>query len=559
MPIPPALDRVLAAATDVLRRVPFGPRLVTEALVGLLATSTPPRPRPFSLAADYTSWVSLTDRSFSGRHLPPVAPGVPLPSEADVLALFRRPPGGGRPSADTSLFFVLFAQWFTDSFCRTSRDDWRKNTSTQEIDFCQIYGLSEARTRLLREMSGGRLTSQRIDGQEYPPFLLERVPPGGVDGMAEPGPATGPGDALPRTHRVRREFAGLHDEEFLLDVLLAGVPERQKDLFFAVGLEHGNSTAGSTALDVLFLREHNRIAGLLAREYEQHRERPAWPHPMGDAELDERLFQTTRMIMIVLLLTIVVEEYIRHIAPHDPPLRVVPGMAARKKWNRSNWVAVEFNLLYRWHPLVPDTVTTEAGEVSAKEFLRDNNDLVITRGIEYLIATCSRSPSSDIGLFNTPAFLTERRSPEWPAVEERSIGLMREARLQPYNAYRRRFGLAPKRSFADLTADPVVQERLAALYGDVDALEWYVGIFAEDHPADQMMGDLLTAMVGYDAFTQALTNPLLAPQVFTEATFTRAGMAVLRTTSSMQQILARNCAPSTSVHAGFGYGPATGR
>jgi prostaglandin-endoperoxide synthase 2 len=40
--------------------------------------------------------------------------------------------------------------------------------------------------------------------------------------------------------------------------------------------------------------------------------------------------------------------------------------------------------------------------------------------------------------------------------------------------------------------------------------------------------DLLTAMVGYDTFTEALTNPLLAPQVFTEETFTRAGMGPVR-------------------------------
>ena len=57
-----------------------------------------------------------------------------------------------------------------------------------------------------------------------------------------------------------------------------------------------------------------------------------------------------------------------------------------------------------------------------------------------------------------------------------------------------------------------------------------------------MMGELLTAMVGYDAFTQALTNPVLAPQVFTEATFTRAGMKIIRRTRSLQQILARNAA-----------------
>ena len=133
--------------------------------------------------------------------------------------------------------------------------------------------------------------------------------------------------------------------------------------------------------------------------------------------------------------------------------------------------------------------------------------------------------------------------PEWPAVEERTIALMRYARLRSYNDYRervrpaaqdrlRRPDLRPRRS----------SERLAELYGDIDQLEWYVGIFAEDYPDDLMMGELLTAMVGNDAFTQALTNPLLAPQVFTEATFTRAGMKIIRRTRSLQQILARNAA-----------------
>jgi prostaglandin-endoperoxide synthase 2 len=530
MLIPTSLTGLVAKATAVLRRVPFGSRVATDALVGLLANATPPRPRPFTLASDYTTWVSLTDPRFTGRHLP-VAEPRPLPTEAEVLDLFRRPAGGARPSTDTTVLFMLFAQWFTDSFLRTDRADWRRNTSTQEIDFCQIYGISEARTRLLRAMEGGRLASQQIDGQEYPPFLLERTPSGG--------------------YAVRPRFKGLHDETWLLDVLLADVADRQKDLFFAVGLEHGNSTVGSTALDVLFLREHNRIAGILADDYAAGRTRPAWPAGMTPEQLDERLFQTTRMIMTVLLLKLVVEEYIRHIAPYDPPLKVRPGAADGKPWNRSNWIAVEFNLLYRWHSLVPDTVTTDAGEVPAKSFLRDNNEAVIERGIEWVMAQCARSRASRIGLLNTPDFLTERKRPDWPAVEERSIALMRQARLQSYNAYRERFGLAPKASLAEVTSDPEVLRRLEELYGDVEALEWYVGIFAEDHIDDGMMGELLTAMVGYDAFTQALTNPLLSSQVFTEGTFTRTGLRIIGETASLRQILARNIPRPADAVAAF--------
>ena len=534
MLIPSALTGPIAKGTGLLRWLPFGSRLATDALVGLLANATEPRPRPHTLVSDYTSWISLTDPRYTGRHLP-VAEPRPLPTEAEVLDLFRRPAGRARPSSDTTVLFMLFAQWFTDSFLRTERSDWRRNTSTQEIDFCQIYGISESRTRLLRAMQGGRLASQRMDGQEYPPFLLERTPSG--------------------AYAVRPEFKGLHDENWLLDVLLADVSDRQKDLFFAVGLEHGNSTVGSTAFDVLFLREHNRIAGILADDYAAGRTAPAWPAGMTPEELDERLFQTTRMIMIVLELKLVVEEYIRHIAPYDPPLKVRPGAADGKRWNRSNWIAVEFNLLYRWHSLVPDTVTTDAGEVSAKEFLRDNNEAVVSKGIEWVLAQCSRSRASRIGLLNTPDFLTERKRPDHPAVEERSIALMRFARLESYNAYRQRFGLAPKASLAEVTSEPEVLRRLEELYGDVDALEWYVGIFAEDHLDDGMMGELLTAMVGYDAFTQALTNPLLSSQIFTEDTFTRTGLGVIAGTRSLQQILARNIPRPADAVAEFTYGP----
>ena len=50
------------------------------------------RPRPLTLASDYTSWKSLTDRTYSGRHLPPADPRFVdgLPSPEEVVDLFRR-------------------------------------------------------------------------------------------------------------------------------------------------------------------------------------------------------------------------------------------------------------------------------------------------------------------------------------------------------------------------------------------------------------------------------------------------------------------------------------
>jgi len=215
---------------------------------------------------------------------------------------------------------------------------------------------------------------------------------------------------------------------------------------------------------------------------------------------------------------------------------------------------VEFNLLYRWHSLIPDTIGTGPGALDATGF-RNNNPLVLERGIEAIMAMCSKEPAGRIGLLNTPAFLVDD-SPYGPSVEQVTVGLARKARLLSFNDYREAYGLSRLASFDDLTSDAEVRERLEALYGDIEKLEWYVGIFAEDYPDYMMMGELMTFMVANDAFTQALTNPLLARNVFTEATFTKTGMKILKDTGSLQQIATRNAAKPDDVHVSFGYGGA---
>jgi len=516
--LPEVLAKQLPRIIEPLASVQPARRLASRLVINYYGYATSLRPRALTLEHDYTTWSTLTDRRYTGRHLPPADPDTiaALPPESEVNALYLREQEV--PSTDTSVWFMFFAQWFTDSFLRTSRDDFRQNTSTQEIDLCQIYGLGPDQTRMLRSSQGGRLKSQVIDGEEFPPFLFEPREPGGALAF-------------------KAEFHGLFDERFVIDTILGSASEAAKDAVFAVGLEHGNSTIGSTLLNTIFLREHNRVAGVLAAA-----------HPDWD---DDRQFETTRMIMTVLLLKIVVEEYIRHIGPFDFAIEAVPFIADEERWNRSNWIAIEFNLLYRWHSLVPETIGTGPDALSWQGFL-NNNPLVISRGVESLVAQCSRSRAGRIGLFNTPRFLVERSNPDRPSLEERTIALMRQARLRSYNDYRESYGLSRLRSFSELTSDARVRDRLVALYGDdIDRLEWYVGIFAEDYPDYLMMGELLTTMVANDAFTQALTNPLLSRGVFTEATFSAAGMRIIEETTSLRQIIERNSHIPDQVVASF--------
>lgn len=519
--ISPRVAAFLPRVTRWIRRVPFVRRLTSCIVIEGYTRATNPRPRPFSLAADYTTWESLTDRSFSGRHLPVPRPDLSplLPPAERVLDLFKRQ-GEGAPSQDTSVMFIFFAQWFTDSFLRTSWTNNKKNESPHEIDLCQIYGLSVERTLALRAREGGLMKSQKLydkNGREaeFPPFLYERQ-----NGVLV----------------VKEEFRVLHDPDRLA-VVFANLTDVQRAAVFAVGLEHGNSVIGHSMLNVLFIREHNRIARLLAKE-----------NPLWD---DERVFQTTRNVLIVILLKLVVEEYIVHIAPFNFPLEMVPFIAEGKKWNKSNWIAVEFNLLYRWHCLVPNTFTDGRRTLGPDDF-RNNNPLILCEGIESLLEFASNSRASRMGLFNTPWFLVDP-PPVGPSVEQRSIELMRTARLASYNAYRKAFGLAEKKSFEDLTKDKKVVDALRERYGTIDKLEWYVGIFAEDFEEYSTMGELMSTMVAYDAFTQALTNPLLARNVFNENTFTSNGLKIINETSTLQDLVSRNSnalAPRISFRCG---------
>ena len=465
---------------------PLG-RLVNAKLVNNAIYKTSTRPYAFSTMSPYTSWDSLTDRTFSGRHLPEATTDPDrLPPVDELVDLFHRGPAGTILSDKSTLLFPYFAQWFTDGFLRTDRQDWRKNTSNHEIDLSQLYGLNRSITPLIRTGRGGALKSQILRGEEYPPFYFD-------------------GDA------PKPEFRDLP-----IKVQPGLSPERRATLF-AMGGERANVNIGYAMMNVLFLREHNRICGELARAY------PGWD--------DERLFQTTRNVLIVLLIKIVIEEYINHITPYYYKFRLHPAASPDERWRRQNWMSVEFNLLYRWHGLVPDTVRFGETELPVEE-ASFNNALITDRGLGASFEAATRQPAGRIGMRNTPDFLLP--------TEKASIALGRYVRLMSYNDYRAACKYPRVTDFDQITGDPEVQDRLKAVYRHVDDIEFYTGLFAEDVREHSAVGPMIGRLVGVDAFSQALTNPLLSHNVYNRATFSPVGWAILHETKSLSEILRRN-------------------
>ncbi len=462
---------------------------VNAALIDRAVRKLPARPNALSTKSPYSSWSSLTDRTFSGRHLPPSsADPSRLPPVEELAALFEYRATGWRPSTKSTLLFSYFAQWFTDGFLRTDLDDRRRNTSNHEIDVSPLYGLTSAQTDLVRAHEGGRLASQVISGEEYPLFYF--------DGEA---PAQG-------------------FEDLPIVLPPEGFPHDRRQTLFAMGGDRANLHIGYTMMNVLFLREHNRVADALAAD------NPGWD--------DERLFQTARAIVTVLVIRIVVDEYINHIAPYHFKFQADPSRLARAPWMRTNWMSVEFNLLYRWHSMTPAEIEYDGARRPTLDTMF-HSALITDRGLGVLFDEASRQPCGEIGLHNTWSFLVSR-------AEVPSLQMGRLAQLAGYNDYRALAGFPRVTDVNQITGDGDLAAELRGLYRSVDDIDLVVGLFAEDLRTDAATPPLIGRLVGADAFSQALTNPLLSPAVFRPETFTRWGWDLIQETNRLEQVVHRN-------------------
>jgi prostaglandin-endoperoxide synthase 2 len=466
---------------------------LNAALIDSAVREMPGRPEPLSTRSGYTSWASLTDRTYMARHLPPVPGGDEgRPSPEQAADLFTR---GEEmvPCPRSTVLFAYFAQWFTDGFLRGDTHvprDPRRTSSNHEIDVNPVYGLTEEQTAAVRAFDGGLLKSQLINGGEFPPHLCENG-------------------------KIRSEYSALSV------ALFDRIDEPRRDTLFATGGDRGNAQVGFTMFTVLFLREHNRVARELADAY------PKWD--------DERLFQTARNIVLAIVIRLVVEEYINHITPYHFRFLLDPALGrrlARARWHRQNWASIEFNLVYRWHSLVPSELVVGGRELPLAATLF-GSALLPEAGLGRLFEDASEQRAGRIGLFNTDPLLRE--------VDVASVAGSRAVELAPYNDYREHCRFPRVRRFEQISGDPRVHGALRELYRGVDDVDLYVGLFAEEPgSARAILPPLLTKIIAIDAFSQALTNPLLAPRLCNAETFSPVGMRIIGSTRTVSDVLHRN-------------------
>lgn len=317
------------------------------------------------------------------------------------------------------------------------------NSITAFVDASQVYGSDDARALALREMIGGRL---RVSEGNYPPFNeLE---------LANDNPLRAPAASL-----------------------------------YLAGDVRANENPVLLSLHTLFVREHNRQAGLLAAA------NPSWG--------DEKLYQEARRRVIALTAHITYEEFLPALLGRSP---LPPYTGFRADVDPS--IALVFSTAaYRLgHTLIGPTIErlqadgspSSFGTLSLREVFFQPQALTAAGGIAPLWRGLVRTPSQMVDarvIDDLRNFLFGPPGSGGMDLASLNIQRGRDHGLPDFNSVRKQYGLAPITSFAQLTSDPEIQQRLEAAYGSPADLDPWVGFVSEDPVPGAAVGPTLRAVL----------------------------------------------------------------
>lgn len=262
---------------------------------------------------------------------------------------------------------------------------------------------------------------------------------------------------------------------------------------FLAGDIRANENIELTSLQVLFMREHNRLADQIAKS--------------NPKLTDEQIYQQARLRVIAEIQAITYNEFLPTLIGQgaiDPysgyKPDVNPGIA-----NEFSTAAFRVG-----HTMVGDDVDfldDQGNEIREPVLLQDaffNPNLIRENGIDpimkYLFS--DRAEEIDTQVVNSlQNFLFGPPGSGGLDLASLNIQRGRDHGLADYNTVRESYGLPKVGSFAEITADPELQAKLEDLYGSVDNIDLWVGGLAEDHAPGSNVGETFTTIIA-DQFTR---------------------------------------------------------
>lgn len=422
-----------------------------------------------------------------------------LPDLELAATVFNRDEFVPETNRNLTVLISYYAQWFTHQFFNTSRNKPTDCNMPVGINLSMLYGSTKEMENNVRAHSGGLLKSTYRHGLEFP----EIVP------SSEKFPVPG-------------------EEVFNIPIPMA------------------NLLPGFAAVHVLFFRRHNYICRELAK----------WAAKQGRVMDDEEIYQKAKMIVAFNVLRITMHDYVANaLQSSHVKIRLdqqvkksfVWKIFGPKNYHPCNAIQVEFNFLYRWHQFLPDEVKVikklPLGNEKKMEQLEPNTDAHDTEtlkfpplgerlganwnavdwlandphGLERVLFSAASQRAGKLQLMNSNRWLVQN------AIKP-GMAKCREYELASYNDYREYFGFGRVTSFEQITTDPVVQNRLKSVYGHVDKIEYYPGVFAEDKEFGGVHGPFLSTIGVGMTYSGIFASRLFEADIINEDALTPRGM-----------------------------------
>jgi hypothetical protein len=242
-----------------------------------------------------------------------------------------------------------------------------------------------------------------------------------------------------------------------------------------------------TSLQTLFVREHNRLAAEILAA--------------NPAASDEAIYQQARAIVIAEIQAITYNEFL-------PALLGKQAISRYEGYDASvdPTIANEFSTAaFRFgHSTLNDDIEffDNSGRAVRDEIeLKDaffNSMLLEETGIDTILKYEASTQSQEIDLQVVDGLRNFLFGPPGAGgldLVALNIQRGRDHGLADYNATRVAYGLDAVSSFAEITSDTELQAKLETLYSDVNNIDLWVGLLAEDHLRGSSVGELTSAII----------------------------------------------------------------
>jgi hypothetical protein len=364
---------------------------------------------------------------------------------------------------------IGFTRSIYDATTGTTNARQQPNEISAFIDGSMVYGSDSGRATTLRTLSGGRLLTTAHASGDLMPYNTFGLPNGSAPGS---DPTT----------------------------------------FFVGGDVRVNEQAGLASMHTLWVREHNRWADQIAKA--------------NPGMSDEDVYQTARKIVGAEIQKITYSDWL-------PSLLGAGSLPAYAGYNSTvdAGIATEFSTAaFRiGHTLLSPTLlrlnndgsVIPQGNLPLQSAFFDPTLIPGAGGIDPILKGLASQAAQEIDtkiVDDVRNFLFGPPGAGGFDLAVLNIQRGRDHGICDYNTLRVDMGLTAAASFADISSDVAVQAALASVYPDVNSIDPWVGMLAEDHLPGGSVGELMSLII-LDQFERTrdgdrffyLNDPELAP------------------------------------------------